>query len=78
LLDLAAHITAVLTAPLGANTADAVTRHLLAKHGVAAGQAIDAQTASVLQDTLRRGLVAFVGGEQAQVLASRCLEPLRS
>jgi hypothetical protein len=76
-MDLAAHITAVLTPPLGANTADAVTRHLLAKHGVAAGGAVDADTARVLQDTLRRGLVAFVGAEQAQVLATRCLEPVQ-
>ena len=77
-MDLAAHITAVLTPPLGANTADAVTRHLLAKHGVVAEQAIDEHTASALQDTLRRGLVAFVGAEQAEVLAARCLEPTRS
>ena len=77
-MDLATHITAVLTPPLGANTADAVTRHLLAKHGVVAGGAVDADTARVLQDTLRRGLVAFVGPEQAQVLATRCLEPVHS
>jgi hypothetical protein len=75
-MDLAVHITAVLTAPLGANTADAVTRHLLAKHGVAAGSPVDPETARALHDTLRRGLVAFVGPEQAQVLAARCLEPI--
>jgi hypothetical protein len=77
-MDLAVHITEVLTAPLGANTADAVTRHLLAKHGVAAGAPVDPDTVRALHDTLRRGLVAFVGPEQAQVLASRCLEPLQS
>ena len=44
-MDLATHITTVLTPPLGANTADAVTRHLLAKHGVTAGAALDADTA---------------------------------
>jgi hypothetical protein len=73
-MDLAAHITAVLTPPLGANTADSVTRHLLAKHGVAGRATLDPETARVLQDTLRRGLVAFVGAEQAQALAARCLE----
>ena len=77
-MDLATHITAVLTPPLGANTADAVTRHLLAKHGVVAGAAVDADTARILQYPLRRGLVAFVGPEQAQVLAVRCLEPLQT
>jgi hypothetical protein len=77
-MDLATHITAVLTPPLGANTADAVTRHLLAKHGVQSGGEVAAETARALQDTLRRGLVAFVGAEQATVLASRCLEPLQS
>jgi hypothetical protein len=77
-MDLAAHITSVLTPPLGANTADAVTRHLLAKHGVVSGGALDADTARMLQDTLRRGLVAFVGAEQAQVLATRCLEPIQT
>ena len=76
-MDLAAHITSVLTPPLGANTADAVSRHLLATHGIGPGQAIDPGTAGALQDTLRRGLVAFVGAEQAQVLASRCLDPIR-
>jgi hypothetical protein len=73
-MDLAAHITAVLTPPLGANTADSVTRHLLAKHGVTSGETLDPETARALQDTLRRGLVAFVGAEQAQALAARCLE----
>jgi hypothetical protein len=77
LVDLAAHITAVLAPSLGANTADSVTRHLLAKHGIGGNQPIDAETARALQDTLRRGLVAFVGAEQAQVLASRCLEPVQ-
>jgi hypothetical protein len=74
-MDLAAHITAVLTPSLGANTADSVTRHLLAKHGVVGAAALDPATARALQDTLRRGLVAFVGAEAAQVLAARCLEP---
>ena len=77
-MDLAAHITAVLSAPLGANTADAVTRHLLAKHGVGAGGAVDAEAARALHETLRRGLVAFVGPEQAVALAKRCLEPVQS
>ena len=77
-MDLTTHITEVLTAPLGANTADAVTRHLLAKHGVAAGAPVAPETARALHDTLRRGLGAFVGPEQAQVLASRCLAPLQA
>jgi hypothetical protein len=75
-VDLASHITAAWIPPLGANTADTVTRHPLARHGVADGRAVDAGTARGLHDTLRRGLVAFVGPERVQVLASRCLEPI--
>ena len=76
MVDLASHITAAWTTPLGTNTADAVTHHPLARHGVADGRAVDAETARTRHDTLRRDLVAFVGPERVQVLASRCLEPI--
>jgi hypothetical protein len=75
-LDLAAHISSVLAPHLGANTADSVARHLLAKHGVSDGP-VDVGTVQSLHETLRRGLVAFVGAEQAQSLAARCLEPIQ-
>ncbi|MGH9886111.1 MAG: hypothetical protein ACREBE_11315 [bacterium] len=73
-MDLPARITEVLTPHLGANTADAVARHLCAKHGVTEGP-IDAEKALALQDTIRRGLVAFVGAERADQLAALCFAP---
>ena len=72
-MDLALRITEVLTPHLGANTADAVARHLCAKHGVTEGP-VDPEKAVVLQDTIRRGLVAFVGQERAAQLAALCFE----
>ncbi len=72
-MDLAVRITEVLTPHLGANTADAVARHLCAKHGVTEGP-IDPAKAVALQDTIRRGLVAFVGQERALELAALCFE----
>ena len=70
-MDLPGRITEVLTPHLGANTADAVARHLCAKHGVTDGP-IDPAKALMLQDTIRRGLVAFVGAERADRLAALC------
>jgi hypothetical protein len=70
-MDLPARITEVLTPHLGANTADAVARHLCAKHGVGEG-AIEPAVAQALQETIRRGLVAFVGAERADELARLC------
>ena len=70
-MDLPGRITEVLTPHLGANTADAVARHLCAKHGVSEGD-VDPEKAVLLQDTIRRGLVAFVGAERADQLAALC------
>lgn len=66
-------IAQVLTPDLGASTADTVARHLCAKHGVIDGTE-DAERRRELQETIRRGLVAFVGAERAQALAAQCFE----
>jgi hypothetical protein len=71
-MDLPALITKVLAPHLGAATADAVARHLCAKHGVGEGP-LEPWRSDQLRETLRRGLVAFVGAEQARRLADRCL-----
>ena len=70
-MDVPARIAQVLTPHLGANTADAVARHLCAKHGVGEGP-VDAATLTALQETIRRGLVAFVGAERAAELSGLC------
>ena len=72
-MDLAEQITEVLTPHLGYNTADSVARHLCAKHEVTEGP-VDPGKLKLLQDTIRRGLVAFVGAEKAEDLAARCFE----
>lgn len=64
-------IAQVLAPDLGMNTADAVARHLCAKHGITDGP-IDPSKVRALQDTIRRGLVAFVGPERAAELAGLC------
>lgn len=74
-MGLAERMTEVLSPHLGANTADSVARHLCAKHGVGEGP-IDPDTMRTLRDTIRRGLVAFVGPDMAEDLARRCFEPL--
>jgi len=74
-MDLAAHITRILTPHLGAHTADSVARHLCAKHEVGEGP-LAAEKARELQDVIRRGLVAFVGPEKAEELARSCFETL--
>lgn len=71
-MDLAQRITEVLAPHLGENTADAVARHLCAKHGVEGEGPVDPVKVQVLQDTIRRGLVAFVGPERANELAALC------
>ena len=68
-MDLAEHITGVLTPHLGAMTADAVARHLLAKHDLLGAQIVPEARASELRATIRKGLVAFVGSERAAALA---------
>ncbi|PYQ50236.1 MAG: hypothetical protein DMF78_16255 [Acidobacteria bacterium] len=70
-MDLPTRIAEVLTPHLGANTADAVARHLCAKHGVGDGP-VDPATVEALRETIRRGLVAFVGSERAMELARLC------
>jgi len=72
-MNLPERIAAVLTPDLGAMTADSVARHLCAKHQVGEG-AIDPEKAKKLQETIRRGLVAFVGPERAAELARQCLD----
>ena len=71
-MSLATRIAEILGPHLGAATADAAARHLCAKHGIADGPLAPEQ-AEALRETLRRGLVAFVGPEQARALADRCL-----
>jgi hypothetical protein len=64
-------IAGVLGPHLGAMTADAVARHLCAKHGISEDSS-PAQQAE-LKEVLRRGLVAYVGAEHAAQLASECI-----
>jgi hypothetical protein len=72
-MDLAERIAAILAPDLGAATADAAARHLCAKHGMGEGP-FDPEKARELRDTIKRGLVAFVGPERAAELAARCFE----
>jgi len=72
-MNLAEHISAILSPHMGAHTADSVARHLCAKHGVGEGP-IAPDALERLQDTLRQGLVAFVGAERAEKLARECLQ----
>jgi hypothetical protein len=74
--DVPERIAQVLTPHLGANTADAVARHLCAKHGVGE-RPVDDATQAALQETIRRGLVAFVGAQQADELARLCFRSER-
>jgi hypothetical protein len=73
-MSLPEHIASVLAPHLGALTADSVARHLCAKHQVGEGP-VDPEKARKLQETIRGGLVAFVGPERAAELARQCLEP---
>jgi len=72
-MDLPGRIARVLTPDLGANTADAVARHLCAKHGVGDGP-LDPAAVRALEETIRRGLVAFVGAPRAAELARLCFQ----
>jgi hypothetical protein len=71
-MNLSDRITGILTPHMGGHTADSVARHLCAKHGVGDGP-VPPETLAGLRDTLRRGLVAFVGSERADELARECL-----
>jgi hypothetical protein len=64
-------IAAVLSPHLGAHTADVVARHLCAKFEV--GEAADAAQQDQLREFLQRGLVVYVGPEEATRLAAECM-----
>lgn len=64
-------IAAVLAPHLGEHSADAVARHLCAKFDVRPG--LEAGKLAELREFLRRGLVAFVGADQAAMLAAQCI-----
>ena len=72
-MNLPERIAGILAPDLGSMTADSVARHLCAKHQVGEGP-IDPEKARELQETIRRGLVAFVGPDRAAELARQCLE----
>lgn len=65
-------IAAVLAPHLGEHSADAVARHICAKYDIDADAA--PEQLAQLRDFLRRGLVVYVGAEEAQSLAERCVE----
>ena len=73
-VDLASRISEVLTPHLGAHTADSVARHLCAKHELTGEEPLEPAKVQQLQDTIRRGLVAFVGAEMAEQLARKCFQ----
>ena len=75
-MDLAERIATVLGPHLGANTADAVARHLCAKYGLGDDDPLDPAKVQFLRDTIQRGLVAFVGPEKAGALAEECFQGL--
>ena len=68
---IANRIAEVLGPHLGAQTADAVARHLCAKHGVDR-EGVDLAAIASLQETIRKGLIPFVGPALAEELARRC------
>jgi hypothetical protein len=73
-MELSERITRILSPHLGAHTADSVARHLCAKHDLTDPTAAEPEKIRMLQDTIRRGLVAFVGPEKAEQLARSCFE----
>jgi hypothetical protein len=73
-VDLAERNTRVLTPHLCEHTADSVARQLCAKHAVTGEGPASPEKVRELQDTIRRGLVAFVGAEKAEQLARSCFE----
>lgn len=68
-------IAAVLAPHLGAHSADAVARHMCAKHAI--GESVKREQLEEFQELLRRGLVAFVGAENAASLAEQCVRQVR-
>ncbi len=75
-MSVAERIATKLSPHLGAHSADAVARHLCAKHGIGAGAS--PQQLSEFQELLRRGLVAFVGAQRAASLAEECVREISS
>ena len=69
-MSLSTRIAAVLAPHLGAQSADVVARHICAKFGV--DETATAQQMEQLAEFLRRGLVAYVGNDQAKDLAAQC------
>jgi hypothetical protein len=68
----ALRIADVLSPYLGSHAADHVARHLCARHGVV-DEPIDPAIRSVLEETIRKGLISFVDPALARELARRCL-----
>ena len=73
-MELPERIANILAPHLGAITADSVARHLCAKHEIGQDD-VESPRSELLRETLRRGLVAFVGTEKARSLADECLGP---
>jgi hypothetical protein len=69
---LAGRMASVLAPHLGANSADAVARHVCAKYGIS--DEADPDTLELLRDFLRRGLVVYVGAEKADEIAGDCIQ----
>lgn len=66
-------IAAVLAPHLGDHSADVVARHVCAKYGVTDTSGLPPpEVLGQLREFLRRGLVAYVGAEQAEQLAAQC------
>ncbi|HJS57373.1 MAG TPA: hypothetical protein VKA01_04655 [Vicinamibacteria bacterium] len=74
-MSVADRIAAVLGPHLGAHSADAVARHMCAKHGIDEG--IAEKKLGEFQEFMRRGLVAFVGSDRAAALAAECIQRVR-
>jgi hypothetical protein len=68
---IANRIAEVLSPHLGSQTADAVARHLCARHGIE-DEAVDLVAVASLQEAIRKGLIPFVGPAVAEELARRC------
>jgi hypothetical protein len=76
-VSLVERIAETLTPDLGPYTADVVARHLCTKFQVADDENDPARLAD-LCEFLRRGLVAYVGAERAQELASEAVAGRRA
>ena len=72
---VAGTIAETLSPHLGAHTADVVARHLCAKYEV--GESASPEELHELQEFLRRGLVAYLGAEAAERVATECLDRVR-